>query len=339
MTDPGTNGTLRRVGIAGTGAYLPERVLSNAELASMVDTSDEWIRTRTGIRERRIAADDEVTSDMGARAAEAALASAGVDACDVSVIIVATVTPDMLFPSTACLVQEKIKASNAFCFDIEAACSGFVYALDVARRYVASGGGDVALVIGAEKLSGVTDWQDRSTCVLFGDGAGAVVLRASEAGRGIMASVAGSDGSLADLLSIPGGGSRIPPSVESLASGQHFMKMAGNEVFKHAVRCMSDAAGKVLSQCNMTIEDVDWIVPPQANVRIIQAIGTRLGADMDKVIVNLDVVGNLSGASVPVALDYAVRSGKVKRGDIILFVAFGGGVTWGATLMEWNDGQ
>jgi 3-oxoacyl-[acyl-carrier-protein] synthase-3 len=339
MTDPGTNGRLRNVGIVGTGAYLPERILSNAELESMVDTSDEWIQTRTGIRERRIAADDEATSDLGARAAQAALDAAGVDAADVDMIIVATVTPDMPFPSTACLIQEKIQATKAFCFDIEAACSGFVYSLDVGRRYVASGGGDVALVIGAEKLSGVTDWGDRSTCVLFGDGAGAVVLRASESSRGIMASVAGSDGSLADLLSIPGGGSRIPASAESIKNGQHFMKMAGNEVFKHAVRCMSDAAEKVMSQCEMTIDDVDWIIPHQANARIINAIGTRLGADKDKVIVNLDVVGNMSGASVPVALDTAVRAGKVKPGDIIMFVAFGGGFTWGATLMEWSDGQ
>ena len=338
MSNASSNGTLRTVSIAGTGSYLPERVLSNHDLEKMVDTSDEWILTRTGIRERHIAADGEATSDLGAAAARAALASAGVDPSDVQVIIVATVTPDMLFPSTACLIQEKIGATRAFCFDIEAACSGFLYSLDVGRRFVASGGGDVALVIGAEKLSSVTDWEDRSTCVLFGDGAGAAVLKATDSGRGIMASVAGSDGSLADLLRIPGGGSRIPPTAESVENGQHFMKMAGNEVFKHAVRCMSDAAERVLAECNMGMDDVDWIIPHQANMRIIQAIGTRLGADMDKVIVNLDNVGNTSGASVPLALDGAVRDGKIKDGDVIMFVAFGGGFTWGATLMEWNGG-
>ena len=326
------------VGIVGTGSYLPERVLTNADLERMVDTSDEWIATRTGIRERRIAADDEATSDMAARAASAALEDAGVEADELDLIIVATVTPDMPFPSTACLVQHKLGARKAFCFDLEAACSGFVYALDVGQRFIRSGGARTALIIGGEKLSSVTDWKDRATCVLFGDGAGAVVLQARETGRGIMGTVAGSDGALAGLLQIPGGGSRRPATPESLAAGLHYMKMAGNEVFKHAVRCMSDAAQRVLKECGLSIDDVAWIVPHQANVRIIQAIAQRLGADMSKVCLNLDRVGNMSGASIPVALDELARSGKLAAKDIVLFVAFGGGFTWGATVLEWDHG-
>ena len=333
-----TNGHLKQVGIVGTGSYLPQRVLTNADLEKMVDTTDEWIHTRTGIRERHIAAENEASSDLGASAANIAIQDAGIEACDLDVIIVATVTPDMPFPSTACFVQEKLGAKNAFCFDIEAACSGFVYAMDVGYRYLASGGGKNALVIGAEKLSGVTDWEDRATCVLFGDGAGAVVLQAETKGRGILGTVAGSDGGLADLLSIPGGGSRNPINADNLSDGLNYLKMAGNEVFKHAVRCMCDASTKVLEQCGVSIEDVDWIVPHQANVRIIQAIAQRLGASMDKVILNLEDVGNMSGASVPVALDAAARSGRLGNGDMVLFIAFGGGFTWGATLMEWNSG-
>lgn len=334
-----TNGHLKQVGIAGTGSYLPQRVLTNADLERMVDTSDEWIRTRTGIRERHIAADDEAASDLGAQAAAVAVENAGITASDLDVIIVATVTPDMPFPSTACFVQEKLGAKNAFCFDIEAACSGFVYALDVGYRFLASGGGKRALVIGTEKLSSVTDWNDRSTCVLFGDGAGAVVLQAETKGRGILGTVAGSDGGLADLLRIPGGGSRNPINSERFSNGMNYLKMAGNEVFKHAVRCMCDASTKVLDQCQVSIEDVDWIIPHQANIRIIQAIAQRLDTNMDKIILNLEEVGNMSGASVPVALDQAARSGRLGNGDTILFIAFGGGFTWGATLMEWNDGK
>ncbi|MDA0991109.1 MAG: ketoacyl-ACP synthase III [Verrucomicrobia bacterium] len=325
--------------IIGTGAYLPERILTNLELEKMVDTSDEWIRTRTGIRERHIAAADEATSDLAAKAAERALQDAGIGGDEIDLIIVATITPDMPFPSTACLVQNKIQARNAFCFDIEAACSGFVYALDVGHRFLKSGGAKTALIIGGEKLSSITDWSDRSTCVLFGDGAGAVVLRKQDTGRGIMGMVAGSDGSLAELLHVPGGGSRLPASPETLANGQHFMKMAGNEVFKHAVRCMSDAAQRVLEQCGLTMADIDWIVPHQANERIIQAIATRLGADMSKVCLNLEHVGNMSGASVPVALDEFVRNGRIQTGHVILFIAFGGGFTWGASVMEWNHAR
>lgn len=322
--------------IVGTGTYLPERVLDNHDLEKMVDTSDEWIRTRTGISERRIAADDEATSDMAAEAALRAIEGAGISAEDIELIIVSTVTPDMMFPSTACFVQGRIGAKNAFCFDLEAACSGFLYALDVARQFLLCGTVKTALVIGAEKLSCVTDWEDRGTCILFGDGAGAVVLRGGNGGgRGIMSSVMGSDGALTDLLMIPGGGSRNPTSVKTLEQRLQYIKMAGREVFKHAVRCMSEAGLKALEKSGLTIEDVDWVIPHQANMRIIKAIGDRLGVGREKVIANVDHVGNTSGASLPLALDEAVRDGRIGKGDIVLFIAFGGGFTWGATVVEW----
>jgi len=261
-----------------------------------------------------------------------------VDPSDVDMIIVAMVTPDMMFPNTACFVQEKIGAKKAFCFDIEAACSGFLYGVETARHFIESGTVKTALVVGAEKLSCVTDWKDRGTCVLFGDGAGAVVLRRSS-GRGIIGSVLGSDGALTDLLKLPGGGSRNPAGEASLAAGLHTIKMSGNEVFKHAVRCMCDAGQKVLAQHGAKVEDVSWVIPHQANMRIIRAIADRLGVGMDKFCVNLDRVGNMSAASIPVALDEAVRDGHVKNGDLVLFIVFGGGFTWGSLLMEWDNGR
>jgi 3-oxoacyl-[acyl-carrier-protein] synthase-3 len=328
------------VAIVGTGSYLPAKVLTNDDLSKIIDTTDEWIQSRTGICERRIAADDEATSDMCAVAATRALEQAGVAAEEVGLIIVATVTPDMVFPSTACFVQHKIGATNAFCFDIEAACSGFLFSLDTARRFLDGGSVETALVIGGEKLSTVTDWEDRATCVLFGDGAGAVVLqRKTNNGRGILESVAGSDGGLAHLLNIPGGGSRNPTTKETIDQRLQYMKMAGNEVFKHAVRCMCDAATKVLEKANLTWDEVTWVVPHQANMRIISAIANRFDGNIDKFCVNLDRYGNMSGASVPVALDESVRDGRIKSGDIVLFVAFGGGFTWGATVMEWGNGK
>ncbi len=334
-----TPATPGAVCIVGTGAYLPARVLTNAELEKMVETSDEWIASRTGIRQRHIAAADEATSDMSAIAAQRALDAAGVEAMEVDLIVVATVTPDMPFPSTACFVQKKIGARKAFCFDIEAACSGFVYALDVGYRFLATGGAKTALIIGGEKLSSVTDWQDRTTCVLFGDGAGAVVLQTRKTGRGIIGTVAGSDGTLANLLQIPGGGSRHPSSAETIDKRLHFLKMQGNEVFKHAVRCMCDAAQQVLDRHGLKVEDVKWVIPHQANLRIIQAIAQRLGVGIERFCVNLDQVGNMSSASIPVALDEAVRAGRIQHGDLMLFVAFGGGFTWGATLLEWHHGK
>lgn len=325
----------RPVAITGTGSYLPERVLTNADLEKIVETTDEWIFTRTGIRERHIAAENQATSDLAVEAARKALDAAGLQGSDVDLIIVATITPDMVFPNTACFVQEQIGARKAFCFDLEAACSGFLYALDIARHYIACGTLNNALIIGAEKLSCVTDWQDRATCVLFGDGAGAVVLQPRREGRGIMGSAMGSDGGLTGLLNLPGGGSRNPVSRATLEARLHYMKMSGNEVFKHAVRCMVGACQTVMHRYGVTPEQVKWVIPHQANRRIIDAIADRLGSAADKFIINLDRVGNTSAASIPLALDEAVRAGRISRGDLMMFVAFGGGFTWGAVLLEW----
>ncbi|MBW7907536.1 MAG: ketoacyl-ACP synthase III [Kiritimatiellae bacterium] len=326
---------LPRASILATGSYVPERVLTNADLEKMVDTTDEWIMTRTGIRERHIARTDEATSDMATEAARRALAAAGVAPEELDMIIVATITPDMGFPNTACFVQSNIGAVNAFCYDIEAACSGFVYGLDLARQYIATGSAKTILLIGAEKISCITDWTDRSLCVLFGDGAGAAVLRAEPNRKGILSAVMRSDGRLHDLLKLPGGGSRNPASAETLAGGLHFMKMNGRDVFKHAVTCMTDVARKALDQAGLTVEDVKLIIPHQANLRIVSAIGERLGGKPEQYFINLDRYGNTSAASVILALDEAVRMGKLERGDRVLLVAFGGGFTWGASVLEW----
>jgi 3-oxoacyl-[acyl-carrier-protein] synthase-3 len=323
--------------IAGTGSYLPAKILTNEDLSKMVDTTNEWILTRTGIRERHIAGPEEAASHMGAQAAKRALESAGVAAGDVDLIIVATITQDMSFPSTACLVQDMIGAGKAWCFDLHAACAGFLYAIQTARQYIVSGAADTVLVVGTEKLSAITDWQDRATCVLFGDGAGAVVLRPGPPGRhGIISSVMGSDGSLADLLKIPGGGSRIPSTKESVEQRLHYIKMEGREVFKHAVRCMSEAARQALENSELTMDDIRCVIPHQANARIIQAIAEKLGVPPDRFYMNLERVGNMSGASIPVALDEAVRSGRIRPGDRLLLVAFGGGFTWGASVVQWE---
>jgi 3-oxoacyl-[acyl-carrier-protein] synthase-3 len=324
-----------RVMIAGTGAYLPERILTNAELEKMVETSDEWIVSRTGVRERRIARVDEASSDMAVPAARAALAAAGVAPEDVDLIIVGTVTPDMPFPSTACLVQSALGATKALCYDLSAACSGFLYSMETARGLLLSGLYETALVIGTDKMSMVTDWEDRGTCILFGDGAGAVVLKRSQDHRGIMAVSTGADGSLGDLLMIPGGGSRNPASHATVDQHLHFVKMAGNNVFKHAVRCMTDAGREALEKAGLSIEDVDWVIPHQANMRIIQAISERVGIPLEQFIINLDRLGNTTAATVPIALDEAVRDGRVKRGDVLLMIVFGGGFTWGAAVLEY----
>jgi 3-oxoacyl-[acyl-carrier-protein] synthase-3 len=321
--------------IAGTGAYLPERILTNAELEKMVETSDEWIVSRTGVRERRIARVDEASSDMAVPAARAALAAAGVAPEDVDLIIVGTVTPDMPFPSTACLVQSALGATKALCYDLSAACSGFLYSMETARGLLLSGLYETALVIGTDKMSMVTDWEDRGTCILFGDGAGAVVLKRSQDHRGIMAVSTGADGSLGDLLMIPGGGSRNPASHATVDQHLHFVKMAGNNVFKHAVRCMTDAGREALEKAGLSIEDVDWVIPHQANMRIIQAISERVGIPLEQFIINLDRLGNTTAATVPIALDEAVRDGRVKRGDVLLMIVFGGGFTWGAAVLEY----
>lgn len=327
--------TLRTACITGTGSYVPERVLTNDDLEKLVETSNEWILTRTGIRERRIARPDEPTSAMASVAARRALESAGVDAGNVDLIIVATITPDMGFPNTACFVQREIGAVNAFCYDIEAACSGFVYALDLAAQYVATGRVDTVLVIGAEKISCITDWSDRSLCVLFGDGAGAAVVQSSPGRRGLLKSVLRSDGRLSDLLKLPGGGSRHPVSAETIREKLHFMKMDGKEVFKHAVTCMTDVARKAIESAGVTLDDVKLVIPHQANMRIVSAIRERLGGRDDQYFVNVDRYGNTSAASVIIALDEASKAGRLNTGDLVLLVAFGGGFTWGAALLEW----
>ncbi len=329
-----TTSKTRRVAITGVGAYVPERVLTNADLEKMVDTTNEWIVTRSGIRERHIARDDQATSDLGAEAARRALADAGVKAEEVDLIIVATLSPDMPFPNTACFVQNLIGARNATCIGLEAACSGFLFAVDAASQYLLTGRCKTALVIGAEKLSCVTDWQDRTTCVLFGDGAGAVVLQVRESGAGILSTVTGSDGSLNALLNIPAGGSRNPTSATTIEKRMHFMKMEGKEVFKHAVRAMGEAARKAMELSGVTMDDVACVVPHQANIRIVDAIRERLGVPPEKFYVNLDRYGNMSAASIPVALDEAIRVGRIKKGDTIVLVAFGGGFTWGAMTVR-----
>lgn len=325
---------LHHVVIAGTGSYVPERVLTNAELEKMVDTTDEWIVTRSGIRERHIARPDEATSDMAAVAARRALEAAGVGPDKVELIIVATISPDMVYPNTACFVQKLIGARHATCIGLEAACSGFIFGVETASQFIRAGTIKTALVIGAEKLSSITDWHDRTTCVLFGDGAGAVVLQDSDSREGILASVTGSDGNLTDLLNLPGGGSRNPTSRETIEGRMHYTKMAGKEVFKHAVRAMGEAGTRALAKAGMTINDVALVIPHQANIRIIDAIRERLGVAPEKFFVNLDRYGNTSAASVPLALDEAIRAGRVRAGDAVLLVAFGGGFTWGAMVVR-----
>lgn len=323
--------------VRGVGSYVPPRVLTNDDLSRMVETSDEWIRSRTGIRERRIAADEETTSDMATKAAREALLSAGMEPADIDLIVVATITPDMPFPSTACLVQSKLGLGKIPAFDLEAACSGFLYGLDVTAGLLASGKYRNALVIGAEKLSSITDWEDRTTCVLFGDGAGAVVLsQVEESGVGIVGSMLGADGDEAQLLNMPAGGSARRPSPETVAAGEHFLKMQGNLVFKSAVRVMAQCAMDILGQHGLKPEDIACVVPHQANTRIIEALSTRLGIGMERFKVNLDRFGNTSAASIPIALDEAVRNGRIQTGDYVLLVAFGAGLTWASTLLKWQ---
>ncbi|MCC6231475.1 MAG: ketoacyl-ACP synthase III [Verrucomicrobiales bacterium] len=325
----------RTCSIVGVGAYVPERVLSNADLERMVETTDEWITSRTGIKERRIAAPDEATSDLAAKAALRALESAGLKPDDIDLIIVATITPDMLFPSVACLVQAKIGAKRAAAFDVGAACSGFIYALEVGQQFIMSHTHDTVLVIGAEKLSSIIDWSDRNTCVLFGDGAGAVVLQNRPRAHGLLTACLGADGSKASLLCMPGGGSKIPATPDSVASRLHFLRMDGRETFKNAVIAMGQAAHEALGRCGLTVGQMALIIPHQANRRIIEAVGERLEAPPEKVFMNVDRFGNTSAASVAIALDEAVRGGRIQRGDLLLLLVFGAGLTWGAAVIEW----
>jgi 3-oxoacyl-[acyl-carrier-protein] synthase-3 len=321
--------------IIGTGSYLPERVLTNAEIERMVETSDQWIVERTGIRERRIAAPAEATSDLAAVAARRALESAGVRPSDVDVILVATATPDMLFPATACLVQTRLGATRAFAFDLSAACTGFLYGLSVADQYVRSGAARTVLVIGAEVLSRVIDWTDRTTCILFGDGAGAAVLRAEQGDRGILSTHVHADGALWDFIHVPGGGSRHPPSEDTLVRRLQFLRMKGSETFKVAVRTLEETSLEALKANGLSIGDIQWFVPHQANRRIIEAVGARLGLPGERVVMNLERVGNTSAASIPVALDELVRARRVASGHLLLFAAFGAGLTWGSAIVRW----
>ncbi len=325
----------RTVSIVGTGSYVPERVVTNDDLAALVDTSDEWIYSRTGMKERRICAEDQATSDLGAAAARAALDNAGLSAEEIDLLIVATLSPDMFFPSTACFVQDQIGAKNAFCYDLGAACSGFLYAMENARAQIACGAVDTALVVGAEKMSAFLDWEDRSTCILFGDGAGAAVMRASDSGRGVMPAVMGSDGSLADLLWTPGGGSRNPISHEMVDRKEHFIRMQGRDVFKHAVTRMGDAVMAALDQNGVAVDEVACFIPHQANIRIIDAIAKRLGVE-DRMFSNVEKYANTSSAALAIALDEAAREGVLKAGDLAVLTVFGSGFTWGANVLEWG---
>ncbi len=325
----------RTCSIVGVGSYVPERRLTNADLEEMVETSDEWITTRTGIKERRIASDDQFTSDLATEAARKAMSKAGVTGGGIDLVIVATITPDMPFPSTACLVQHNIGAVNAAAFDLEAACSGFIYALEIAQQFIMSRTYNTVLVIGAEKLSSIIDWKDRNTCVLFGDGAGAAILQNREQSHGLLTACMGADGGKAGLLSMPGGGSRCPASSDSLDNRLHYLRMDGKETYKSAVTAMHRAALKALERCQLNITQIKCIIPHQANLRIISAVGDRLGAKKEQVYINVDKFGNTSAASVAIALDQAVENGVIERGDLILMVVFGAGLTWGAAVIEW----
>jgi 3-oxoacyl-[acyl-carrier-protein] synthase-3 len=304
-------------------------------LSKIVDTSDEWITTRTGIKERRIAAKDELTSDMASRASLAALEQAKVEPKEIDLILVATATPDMLFPATACFVQKKIGALKAACLDISAACAGFLFGIEIAQQFITSGTYDTVLVIGAEKLSSITNWTDRNTCVLFGDGAGAAVLQHRGRAHGVISTHIGSDGEYTDILFMPGGGSKTPITAENAHLNLATIHMLGKEVYKQAVTAMLDASRKALEKAGLTTDDISCIIPHQANLRIIDAIADRLKIPREKVFVNLDKYGNTSAAAVAIALDEANRSGRIKQGDYLLMVVFGGGLTWASTIVEW----
>lgn len=326
-----------QAGILGMGSYVPERVLTNKELEKMVDTSDQWILERSGIRERRIAAPEQATSDLALEAARKALEDAGTGPEDIDLIVVATNTPDSLFPAAACIVQDRLGALRAGAFDLLAGCTGFIYALSVASQFIASGMYRRVLVIGAETLSRIVDWTDRNTCVLFGDGAGAVVVGPVPRGYGLIHSKLGSDGSGGPLLCLPAGGSRMPASRETVEDRLHFVRMSGREVFKFAVRTCGDGSLEALEEAALSVEDVDFLIPHQANIRIIEAAAKRLNLPMDRVLVNVDRFGNTSTASIPMALEEAVSQGRIKDGDNIVMAGFGAGLTWAVAVMRWYD--
>ena len=323
--------------ITGTGSYTPANVLTNDDMSKIVDTSDEWIRTRSGISERCFAAEGEATSDMAVTAAEKAILAAGIDRKDIDLIIVATMTPDMPFPSTACILQRKLGLCNIAAFDIQAACSGFIYALNTGCNMLCSGPYKKALIIGAEKMSSILDFEDRATCVLFGDAASAIIIEATDRAEvGVLGSITGSDGSDPSLLHQPAGGSKIPPSHESIDARQHIIKMNGKEIFKQAVRVMGQVSNDILEQYSLKADQIDLVIPHQANMRIIESLAKRMKLPMEKFHNNLDRFGNTSAASIGLALDEAYRKGRIQSGDLILLVAFGAGLTWGASLIKWQ---
>src|SRR5881396_3619894 len=334
-SSPRPGKALRTVSIIGTGSYVPEKILTNEDLSRMVDTTDEWITTRTGIKERRVAAKDEMTSDMAAKAALNAIEQAKVSPEEIDLLLVATATPDMVFPATACFVQKKIGAKNAACLDVSAACAGFLFGVEIAQQFITSHTHDTVLVIGAEKLTSITNWTDRNTCVLFGDGAGAAVLQHRGRAHGVISTHIGSDGQFTDILFMPGGGSRCPITRENVDLNLATIHMTGKEVYKQAVISMLNASKKALEQAGLTTDDIACVIPHQANLRIIEAIADRLKIPLERFYVNLDKYGNTSAAAVAMALDEANRTGRIKRGDYVLMVVFGGGLTWASTVIEW----
>jgi 3-oxoacyl-[acyl-carrier-protein] synthase-3 len=320
--------------LRGIGSYVPEKILDNKELSLKVETSDDWIRTRTGIRERRIASSDQPTSELALNAARKAIDAAQIQPSEIDLVIVATITPDMAFPSTACILQHKLGLGKVACFDLEAACSGFLYSLDVADGMLASGRYKCALVIGAEKMSSILDWEDRTTCVLFGDGAGAAIIMTEGEGPNLLGFRSGADGSNPSLLHQPAGGSKQPASIASIENREHFLKMNGKEIFKSAVRVMEKATRELLEANGLATKDVDHVIPHQANVRIVESMAQRLGIPLDKFFCNLDRHGNTSAASIPIAFDEACKRDIFRKGEIGVLVAFGAGLTWSATLVR-----
>ncbi len=327
--------TSRTVSIIGTGSYVPDRIVRNADLEKLVDTTDIWITTRTGIKERRMAAEGEHTSHMAAKAAKRAMEQARVRATEIDLIIVATVTPDTFFPATACHVQKQIGAKNAACFDISAACSGFLYAIEVAQQFISNHACNTVLVIGADKLSSIVNWEDRNTCVLFGDGAGAAILRYRAGSHGVITTFMGSDGNYGEILHMPGGGCAIPVTKENIDKKLNTLHMNGRETFKQAVTFMLAAAKEALKRSGLTVDDLTCIIPHQANARIIEALAERLNLPLSRFHVNLDRYGNTSAAAVAIALDEANRTGRFKEGDYILMVVFGGGLTYASSVVQW----